>query len=140
MAEQSLWWQAATAMAAVTTCWASAALLAATALKDWLAASGIEARVRLTTAAPAEEGGAAKTYMVRAGPFRRCRCRDHLASGQLHRRRFLATLAGQHADRLHLHPARPRTRRAAPELGRPSALDAVETDERGRQLHARAHA
>ncbi len=46
----------------------SAALLAATAVKDWLAESGIKARVRYY-GCPAEEGGAAKTFMVRAGLF-----------------------------------------------------------------------
>lgn len=46
----------------------SAALLAATAVKDWLAATGIKARVRYY-GCPAEEGGAAKTFMVREGLF-----------------------------------------------------------------------
>ncbi|MEL0304967.1 MAG: M20/M25/M40 family metallo-hydrolase, partial [Rhodobiaceae bacterium] len=46
----------------------SAALLAATAVKDWLAESGIKARVRYY-GCPAEEGGAAKAFMVREGAF-----------------------------------------------------------------------
>ena len=46
----------------------AAALLAATAVKDWLAENGIKARVRYY-GCPAEEGGAAKTYMVREGLF-----------------------------------------------------------------------
>ena len=46
----------------------SAALLAATAVKDWIEKVGIEARVRYY-GCPAEEGGAAKTYMVREGLF-----------------------------------------------------------------------
>ena len=46
----------------------SAALLAASALKDWLADKGIAGRVRYY-GCPAEEGGAAKTFMVRAGTF-----------------------------------------------------------------------
>lgn len=46
----------------------SAALLAACALKDWLAESGTPGRVRYY-GCPAEEGGAAKTFMVRAGAF-----------------------------------------------------------------------
>jgi aminobenzoyl-glutamate utilization protein B len=46
----------------------SGALLAATAVKDWLAENGIQARVRYY-GCPAEEGGAAKTYMVRKGLF-----------------------------------------------------------------------
>ncbi|GGA31359.1 amidohydrolase [Neptunicoccus cionae] len=44
------------------------ALLAATALKDWIEANNINARVRYY-GCPAEEGGAAKTYMVREGLF-----------------------------------------------------------------------
>ncbi|CTQ32743.1 M20 family metallopeptidase [Jannaschia rubra] len=46
----------------------SAALSAATAVKDWLEAEGLEGRVRYY-GCPAEEGGAAKTYMVRDGQF-----------------------------------------------------------------------
>ncbi|TYB83916.1 M20 family metallopeptidase [Oceaniovalibus sp. ACAM 378] len=46
----------------------SAAMLAATAVKDWLEAEGIAGRVRYY-GCPAEEGGAAKTYMVREGLF-----------------------------------------------------------------------
>ena len=46
----------------------SAALLAATAVKDWLSETGIKARVRYY-GCPAEEGGAAKTYMARDGLF-----------------------------------------------------------------------
>ena len=46
----------------------AAALSAATAVKDWLAENGIKARVRYY-GCPAEEGGAAKTYMVRDGLF-----------------------------------------------------------------------
>ena len=46
----------------------SAALLAATAVKDWLAENKIAGRVRYY-GCPAEEGGAAKAFMVRAGAF-----------------------------------------------------------------------
>ncbi|MBB2200913.1 amidohydrolase [Gluconacetobacter tumulisoli] len=46
----------------------ASALLAATAVKDWLRANGIAGRVRYY-GCPAEEGGAAKTFMVRAGVF-----------------------------------------------------------------------
>jgi aminobenzoyl-glutamate utilization protein B len=46
----------------------AAALLAATAMKDWLATNRIAGRVRYY-GCPAEEGGAAKTFMVRAGAF-----------------------------------------------------------------------
>ncbi|MGI4951643.1 MAG: M20 family metallopeptidase [Janthinobacterium lividum] len=44
------------------------AMLAAAAVKDWLAEQGIEGRVRYY-GCPAEEGGAAKTFMVRDGSF-----------------------------------------------------------------------
>ena len=46
----------------------AASLLAATALKDWLEKNNIKARVRYY-GCPAEEGGAAKTYMARDGWF-----------------------------------------------------------------------
>ena len=46
----------------------SASLLAAAAVKKYLAEAGIEGRVRYY-GCPAEEGGAAKTFMVRAGCF-----------------------------------------------------------------------
>ncbi|WP_372424499.1 amidohydrolase [Salinarimonas chemoclinalis] len=46
----------------------AAAILAATAVRDWLEAEGIPGRVRYY-GCPAEEGGAAKTYMVRDGLF-----------------------------------------------------------------------
>lgn len=46
----------------------SAALLAATAMKNWLAENKIPGRVRYY-GCPAEEGGAAKAFMVRAGAF-----------------------------------------------------------------------
>jgi aminobenzoyl-glutamate utilization protein B len=44
------------------------AMLAAAAVKDWLAANGIKGRVRYY-GCPAEEGGAAKGFMVREGAF-----------------------------------------------------------------------
>ncbi|MBV9590922.1 MAG: amidohydrolase, partial [Hyphomicrobiales bacterium] len=46
----------------------SASLLAATAVKDWLAASGFDGRVRYY-GCPAEEGGSGKGFMVREGAF-----------------------------------------------------------------------
>ena len=46
----------------------SASLLAATAVKDYLAERGMKGRVRYY-GCPAEEGGAAKGFMVRAGAF-----------------------------------------------------------------------
>ncbi len=47
----------------------AASLLAATAIKDWLSQNSIKARVRYY-GCPAEEGGAAKTYMSRDGWFK----------------------------------------------------------------------
>ena len=46
----------------------AAALLAALAVKDWLASTGEPGRVRYF-GCPAEEGGAGKVFMVRAGAF-----------------------------------------------------------------------
>ncbi len=46
----------------------SAALLAAVAMKNWLAENKLPGRVRYY-GCPAEEGGAAKAFMVRAGAF-----------------------------------------------------------------------
>jgi aminobenzoyl-glutamate utilization protein B len=46
----------------------SGAMLAAAAVKDWLAANGMQGRVRYY-GCPAEEGGAAKGFMVREGAF-----------------------------------------------------------------------
>jgi aminobenzoyl-glutamate utilization protein B len=46
----------------------SSLLLAATAVKDWLEQTGAPGRVRYY-GCPAEEGGAAKAFMVRAGSF-----------------------------------------------------------------------
>lgn len=100
----------------------AAALLAATAVKDWLQENGIKARVRYY-GCPAEEGGAAKAYMVRDGLFD-----DVDAAISWHPATFTAvnrpaSLANTRIDFTFLgksaHAA------AAPELGR-SALDAVE--------------
>ena len=46
----------------------SASMLAATAIKDYLAKNGLKGRVRYY-GCPAEEGGAAKGFMVRSGAF-----------------------------------------------------------------------
>lgn len=100
----------------------AAALLAATAVKDWLAESGIKARVRYY-GCPAEEGGAAKTYMVRDGLFD-----DVDAAISWHPATFTAVNAAMSLANTRIdftfhgkaaHAA------GAPELGR-SALDAVE--------------
>jgi aminobenzoyl-glutamate utilization protein B len=100
----------------------AAALLAATAVKDWLAKTGIAARVRYY-GCPAEEGGAAKTYMVREGLFD-----DVDAAISWHPASFTAvneakSLANSRIDfTFHGKAAHAA---GAPELGR-SALDAIE--------------
>lgn len=100
----------------------AASLLAATAVKDWLAENGIKARVRYY-GCPAEEGGAAKTYMVREGLFD-----DVDAAISWHPATFTAvnepvSLANTRIDfTFHGKAAHAA---GAPELGR-SALDAVE--------------
>ncbi|MEM9044202.1 MAG: amidohydrolase [Pseudomonadota bacterium] len=100
----------------------SAALLAATAVKDWLAASGVQARVRYY-GCPAEEGGAAKAFMVRDGLFD-----DVDFAISWHPASFTAvnkanSLANTRIDfTFHGKAAHAA---GAPELGR-SALDAVE--------------
>jgi len=100
----------------------SAALLAATAVKDWMAENGIKGRVRYY-GCPAEEGGAAKTYMVREGLFD-----DVDAAISWHPATFTgvneaSSLANTRIDfTFHGKAAHAA---GAPELGR-SALDAVE--------------
>lgn len=100
----------------------SAALLAATAVKDWLAETGVKARVRYY-GCPAEEGGAAKAFMVRDGLFD-----DVDLAISWHPATFTAvnkanSLANTRIDfTFHGKAAHAA---AAPELGR-SALDAVE--------------
>lgn len=100
----------------------SAAMLAAVAVRDWLAERGLPGRVRYV-GCPAEEGGAAKTFMVRAGVFADVDAAitwhpaDYtgvMAPVALANTRIDFTFTGRAA-----HAA------AQPELGR-SALDAVE--------------
>ncbi|MEM8851654.1 MAG: M20 family metallopeptidase [Pseudomonadota bacterium] len=100
----------------------SAAMLAATAIKDWIEAEGVEARVRYY-GCPAEEGGAAKTYMVRDGAFD-----DVDIAITWHPASFNAvddarSLANTRIDFAFTGKAAHAS--GAPELGR-SALDAVE--------------
>ena len=100
----------------------SAALLAAVAVKDWLAATGTPGRVRYY-GCPAEEGGAAKAFMVRAGAFA-----DADAAVTWHPSSFWevtppVALANTRAD--FVFKGRAAHAAAAPHLGR-SALDAVE--------------
>ncbi|OED41599.1 amidohydrolase [Chromatiales bacterium (ex Bugula neritina AB1)] len=100
----------------------SAALLAATAVKDWMAETGVKARVRYY-GCPAEEGGAAKAFMVRDGLFD-----DVDLAISWHPATFTAvnkanSLANTRIDFTFRGKASHAA--AAPELGR-SALDAVE--------------
>jgi aminobenzoyl-glutamate utilization protein B len=100
----------------------SAALLAAAALKDYLAANGIKGRVRYY-GCPAEEGGAAKAFMVRAGLFD-----DVDAAISWHPASFTGvnqaqSLANTRID--YTFHGKSSHAAGAPELGR-SALDAVE--------------
>ena len=111
-------------------------LLAATAVKDYLAATASKGRVRYY-GCPAEEGGSAKGFMVRAGAVRRRRYRDLLASGGL-RRRQQPDLARLQRDRLPLH--RPRLPCRGGAASRPQRARCGGADECRRQLHARAHA
>lgn len=100
----------------------SAALLAATAVKNWLAATGTPGRVRYY-GCPAEEGGAAKAFMVRAGAFK-----DADIAISWHPHSFWEvtpplSLANTRAD--FIFTGRAAHAAAFPHLGR-SALDAVE--------------
>ncbi|MBJ6127174.1 M20 family metallopeptidase [Microvirga splendida] len=100
----------------------SAAMLAAVALRDWLTENGIPGRVRYY-GCPAEEGGAAKTFMVRAGVFA-----DVDAAISWHPYAFTevmppVALANTRVDFTFI--GRASHAAAAPHLGR-SALDAVE--------------
>ena len=98
------------------------AILAAAAVKDWLAEQGIEGRVRYY-GCPAEEGGAAKTFMVRDGAFD-----DVDIAISWHPAPFAGvneaySLAILQVD--YAFTGRASHAAASPELGR-SALDAVE--------------
>jgi aminobenzoyl-glutamate utilization protein B len=100
----------------------SAAMLAATAVKDWLAANGIKGRVRYY-GCPAEENGAGKLFMVREGAFK-----DVDIALSWHPAPFAAvnharSLANVQIDFSFV--GRASHAAAAPHLGR-SALDAVE--------------
>ncbi len=100
----------------------SAAMLAAVALKNWLAEQGIAGRVRYY-GCPAEEGGAAKAFMVRDGAFD-----DVDVAISWHPHSFWeifppVSLANTRAD--FVFHGRTSHASASPHLGR-SALDAVE--------------
>ena len=100
----------------------SAALLAATAVKDWLAATGTPGRVRYY-GCPAEEGGAAKAFMVRAGAFAGADAAVTWHPSSFWEVAPAVALANTRAD--FVFTGRAAHAAAAPHLGR-SALDAVE--------------
>jgi aminobenzoyl-glutamate utilization protein B len=100
----------------------SAALLAATAVKNYLQQAGIKGRVRYY-GCPAEEGGAAKGFMVRAGCFEDVDIAITWHPAAINRVDDAQSLAGVRVD--YSFRGRASHAAAAPHLGR-SALDAVE--------------
>jgi aminobenzoyl-glutamate utilization protein B len=100
----------------------SAALLAATAAKDWLAAHKQPGRVRYY-GCPAEEGGAAKTFMVRSGAFDDADIAITWHPNSFWEVAVTPSLANTRAD--FIFTGRASHAAASPHLGR-SALDAVE--------------
>jgi aminobenzoyl-glutamate utilization protein B len=100
----------------------SAALLAATAVKDWLAAQQLPGRVRYY-GCPAEEGGAAKAFMVRAGAFDDADIAITWHPNSFWEVAVTPALANTRAD--FIFTGRASHAAASPHLGR-SALDAVE--------------
>jgi aminobenzoyl-glutamate utilization protein B len=100
----------------------SAALLAATAVKNHLAAQGLKGRVRYY-GCPAEEGGAAKVFMVRAGLFEDVDIAITWHPAAINRVDDAMSLANTRID--FTFKGRASHAAAAPHLGR-SALDAVE--------------
>src|SRR6202453_2582539 len=100
----------------------AASLLAATALKDYLASHGVKGRVRYY-GCPAEEGGAAKGFMVRAGAFSDVDIAISWHPGAFAGLNEALSLANTRID--FAFTGRASHAAAAPHLGR-SALDAVE--------------
>ena len=100
----------------------SAALLAATAVKDWLAANKMPGRVRYY-GCPAEEGGAAKAFMVRSGAFADADIAITWHPSSFWEVVVTPSLANTRAD--FIFTGRASHAAASPHLGR-SALDAVE--------------
>lgn len=100
----------------------SAAMLAATALKAWLAESGLPGRVRYY-GCPAEEGGAAKSFMARAGAFDGVDVAITWHPSTQHEVAKPLSLANTRMD--FFFTGRSSHAAASPHLGR-SALDAVE--------------
>ncbi len=100
----------------------SAALLAATGVKDLLAELGLKGRVRYY-GCPAEEGGAAKGFMVREGCFDDVDIAISWHPASFNRVDDARSLANTRID--YTFKGRPSHAAASPHLGR-SALDAVE--------------
>ncbi|KRQ89376.1 M20 family metallopeptidase [Bradyrhizobium valentinum] len=100
----------------------SAALLAATAVKDWLAEHKVPGRVRYY-GCPAEEGGAAKAFMVRSGAFDDADIAITWHPSSFWEVVVTPSLANTRAD--FIFTGRTSHAAASPHLGR-SALDAVE--------------
>ncbi len=100
----------------------SAAILAATAVKDWLEQTGKKGRVRYY-GCPAEEGGAAKSFMARAGAFDDVDIAICWHPASFTRVDDAQSLANTRMD--FEFTGRASHAAAAPHLGR-SALDAVE--------------
>jgi aminobenzoyl-glutamate utilization protein B len=100
----------------------SAALLAATAVKDWLAINKVPGRVRYY-GCPAEEGGAAKAFMVRSGAFGGADIAITWHPSSFWEVVVTPSLANTRAD--FIFTGRTAHAAASPHLGR-SALDAVE--------------
>ena len=100
----------------------SAALLAATAVKDWLAEHKVPGRVRYY-GCPAEEGGAAKAFMVRDGAFEDADIAITWHPSSFWEVVVTPSLANTRAD--FIFTGRTSHAAASPHLGR-SALDAVE--------------
>lgn len=100
----------------------SAAMLAATAIKDYLAKNGLKGRVRYY-GCPAEEGGSGKAFMVRDGAFK-----DVDIAISWHPAPFMALNVANSLSMIQADfsfAGRASHAAAAPHLGR-SALDAVE--------------
>jgi aminobenzoyl-glutamate utilization protein B len=100
----------------------SASMLAATAVKDYLEAHGIQGRVRYY-GCPAEEGGAAKGFMVRAGAFSDVDIAISWHPGAFSGLNEPISLANTRID--FAFTGRSSHAAASPHLGR-SALDAIE--------------
>ena len=97
-------------------------MLAASSVKDWLAANGVKGRVRYY-GCPAEEGGAAKGFMVRAGAFKDVDIAISWHPSSISGVNKPVSLANTRID--FTFTGRASHAAASPHLGR-SALDAVE--------------